>query len=133
MDARQLAEEWGRSWNADAPRDLVEKIFSTGIVDHNPQPGQEEGRDGIRKVPDRFHAALPDLRVTNDDVFASGDRAVLRRTAVGTHEGDGLGIQATHREVRITGIDILRVEDGQIAERWAEWNGLETMQQMGAI
>jgi len=30
----------------------------------------------------------------------------------------------------MTGIDIIRVENGQIVERWGEWNGLELMQQI---
>jgi predicted ester cyclase len=71
--------------------------------------------------------------VTTDDVLVSGDRAAVRWTAVGTHERDLLGIPATHREVRMTGIDILRIADGLIVERWGETNGLETMQQLGAI
>jgi hypothetical protein len=33
----------------------------------------------------------------------------------------------------MTGIDILRIADGLIVERWGETNGLETMQQLGAI
>jgi hypothetical protein len=32
----------------------------------------------------------------------------------------------------MTGIDIIRIKDGQIVERWGETNGLELMQQIGA-
>ena len=59
-----------------------------------------------------------------------GDPAAVRWSAAGTHEGDGLGVPATHRRVRLTGIDILRVQDGRIVERWGETNGLEMMQQV---
>jgi hypothetical protein len=34
--------------------------------------------------------------------------------------------------VRLTGIDIVRIENGQVVERWGEANGLEMMQQIGA-
>jgi predicted ester cyclase len=70
------------------------------------------------------------LHVSTDDVVISGDRVVVRWTATGTHEGDQLGVPATHRQVRMTGIDILRIEDGRIVERWGETNGLELMEQI---
>jgi predicted ester cyclase len=120
-DITQLVQDYGRAWDADAPRDLV---------DHNPQPGQGQGREGIHQVIDLYHATFPDLRITNEDVVVSGDRGVLRWSATGTHEGDQLGVPATHRNVRLTGIDILRIEDGRIVERWAEFNALEMMQQI---
>ncbi len=37
-----------------------------------------------------------------------------------------------HTTVRLTGIDILKIEHGQVVERWGEANGLEMMQQLGA-
>lgn len=134
MDSRQLAENYVAIWNADASRELVDQIFLADFVDHNPQPGQEkDGVEGIHQVLDVYHAGFPGLRVTTDEVIVSGDRAVVRWTAVGTHVGDLMGIPATHREVRMTGIDILRIADGKIVERWGETNALQTMQQIGAI
>jgi predicted ester cyclase len=134
MGSRQLAENYVGIWNADASRELVDQIFLTDFVDHNPQPGQEkDGVEGIHQVLDVYHGGFPGLRVRTDEVIVSGDRAVVRWTAVGTHEGELLGIPATNREVRMTGIDILRIADGVIVERWGETNALQTMQQIGAI
>lgn len=126
----QIVENYGRVWDADAPQGLVDQIFAPDVVDHNPQPGQGLGREGIRQVLELYHAAFPDLRVSNEDIIVSDDRAVLRWTATGTHEGDQLGVPASHRRVRMTGIDIIRLRDGRIAERWGEANGLEMMQQI---
>ena len=132
-EPRELVEKYGRVWDADAPASLVDEIFTADVVDHNPQPGQSAGLDGIKQVIGLYHAVFPDLRVTVEDVVADGgDRAVLRWSATGTHQGDQLGIPATQRQVEMTGIDILRIEDGRIAERWGETNGLELMQQLGA-
>jgi steroid delta-isomerase-like uncharacterized protein len=134
MDMRQLAENFVAIWNADAPRQVVDEIFAPDFVDHNPQPGQEkDGAEGIHQVLDVYHGGFPDLRVTTDELIVSDDRAVVRWTAVGTHQGELLGIPATHREVRMTGIDILRIADGRIVEHWGETNALQTMQQIGAI
>jgi predicted ester cyclase len=40
---------------------------------------------------------------------------------------------ATGRRVTLTGIDILRIVDGRIVERWGEFNGAEMLQQLGAL
>lgn len=117
-------------WDADAPDGLVDEIFAPDVVDHNPLPGQRPGRDGIKQVIAQYHAAFPDLRVGNEEVIISGDRGVLRWSATGVHEGDQLGFPATHRHVRMTGIDIVRINDGRTVERWGETNGLEMMQQI---
>jgi steroid delta-isomerase-like uncharacterized protein len=126
-----LAEQYRHVWDADAPRDLVDQVFARDVVDHNPQPQQGPGREGIRQVLQVWHGAFPDLRVSTEDVVVSGDRVVLRWSGTGTHEGDQLGAPATHRQVRMTGIDILRVDEGRIVERWGESNELQVMQQLG--
>lgn len=119
-------------WNK---RDMVvgDTLFSDDFVDHHPIPGQLPGREGFMNTVELYLSAFPDLQVVNDDVFGSGDRLVIRWTAVGTHEGELLGIPASGNPVTITGIDILRLVDGQIAERWAEDNALELMGQIGAL
>ena len=129
---RQVAEYYGNMWDVDAPEGLADRILAPDVVDHNQQPGQGPGRQGIKQVISLYHAVFADFHITNDDVIVSGDRVVLRWTATGRHEGDQLGVPATHRSVRMTGIDILRVEDGQVVERWGEWSGLELMQQLAA-
>jgi steroid delta-isomerase-like uncharacterized protein len=126
----RLLEDFARVWDAGSPPGMMDQIFSPDVVDHSPQPGQADGRAGMQQILDLYHAVFPDLRVTTEDVLVSGDRAALRWTATGTHEGDQLGVPATHRTVRLTGIDIVRVEDGRIVEHWGESNALEVMQQL---
>ncbi len=58
---------------------------------------------------------------------------VSRWTARGTHQGELMGIAPTSNEVTFTGIEVLRIAEGKVVERWAETNDLEVMQQIGAI
>lgn len=110
-----------------------EALFSDDFIDHHPIPGQLPGREGFLDTVELYLTAFPDLAVVNDDVFGSGDRIVVRWTATGTHDGELMGIPASGNAVTITGIDILRIADGQIAERWAEDNALQLMGQIGAL
>ncbi len=51
----------------------------------------------------------------------------------GTHRGPFMGIPPTGKTVRIDLIDIVRVEDGRIAEHWNVVDQLGLMRQLGAI
>ena len=67
--------------------------------------------------------ALSDLTVTIHDQVAEGDKVTTRKTISGVHTGTLLGVPATGREIAISVIDIVRVQDGRYAEHW----GLNTL------
>lgn len=62
-----------------------------------------------------------------------GDKVAARITTRATHKDDFLGIAPTGKPVTETGIDILRIADGKIAERWGELDNLGLRQQLGAV
>ncbi|MGE3799181.1 MAG: ester cyclase, partial [Thermomicrobiales bacterium] len=112
---------------------ILAGLVAEDVIDHNAFPGQAPGREGMGDILVAFRAAFPDLTLTNNDIVVGTDRVVLRWTAVGTHEGELMGIPPSGAVVTMTGIDILRVEDGLVVERWGEYNGLQLMQQIGAF
>src|SRR3712207_6767589 len=124
-NARRLVEDYCRTWDVETPETLIDEVFVTDVVDHNPQVGQADGIAGIRSVISLYRTAFPDLHVKAEDVIVEGDRGVLRWSAIGTHESDQLGMPAAHKPVHLTGIDIVRISDGRVAERWGEANVLE--------
>ena len=101
-DIRRIVEQYGETWDVDAPQGLIDEVLAADVVDYNPQPGQAPGIEGMRDQITLYHAAFPDLHLTNDDIIISGDRAALSRSATGTHDGDQLGVPATHKTVHFT-------------------------------
>ena len=55
-----------------------------------------------------------------EDMISEGDRVVARTTMRATHLGEFFGIAPTHRQVTVSGVHILRIADGKIAERWGD-------------
>lgn len=79
-------------------------------------------------------AAVPDGRISLDDVVSEGDRAAARLTLTGTHEGELMGVPASHRPIEFSVITIMRFDEhGLIAERWNVADFLTMLQQIGAI
>jgi steroid delta-isomerase-like uncharacterized protein len=98
--------------------------------------GQEQPGIEIRKPADfvdffnRIHGAFPDQRVTVEDVFGADDRVVVRWSAEMTHTGDHIGVPATNKKVKISGITIARIKNGKIVQGWDNWDQLGLMQQL---
>jgi steroid delta-isomerase-like uncharacterized protein len=125
---RFSAEVWGEGNAA-----LADELIAPDLVEHTPFPAQTPGLEGHKQVLAMFRSAFPDLKVTVDDVIAEGDMTYLAWHGDGTHTGQLMNIPATGKPVHVTGMDILRLENGKIKERWAEINALALMMQLGVI
>jgi steroid delta-isomerase-like uncharacterized protein len=95
---------------------VVDDFFATDFVSHNNPPGFPPGVDGVKLFFATFRDAFPDVSVQIDEIVADGDRVAVATTFTGTHEGELMGVAPPGRRVSVTGIDIVRVADGRIAE-----------------
>jgi predicted ester cyclase len=78
-----------------------------------------------------IRTAFPDINLKIEDAIGAQDKVVVRWLGVMTHSGDPLGIPATGKPVRITGISIARILNGQIVEGWNNWDQLGMSEQLG--
>ena len=74
-----------------------------------PNGARYEGKAEVRARWEEVFSAYPDLRYETEEMFAVGDRCVLRWMGNRT-DNDG-------KVERYRGVDILRVRDGKIAEK----------------
>jgi steroid delta-isomerase-like uncharacterized protein len=96
-------------------------------------PDQEiRGPEGFIAFAQQIRNAFPDTDLIVEDAFAMADKVAVRWTAIGTHTGDNLGVRATGKRIRITGITIARIESGRIVEGWDNWDRLGMLEQIGA-
>ena len=111
--------------------DQVDTLISAEYIDHNPigQSG-ESGIEGFKQTVRGLRFAFPDLQFTIEEILATGDKVVIRTTMQGTHKNSFLGVDPTNKQVTVTGIDIFRIADGVVVERWGTLDGLSLMEQM---
>lgn len=126
----RLAETYVEMLNTHDPN-MVDRFVGDPYVNHNPVV--DDGREANRRFWAEFFSALPDVRVTMEDLIISGDRVVGRFVYRGTHTGALMGIPASGNPVEMRSIDIWRVADGMFVEHWDELNLLEVFQQVGAL
>lgn len=114
--------------------DNLDDLLSADYQEHNPfAPEFPPGPETFKAIAGGILAAFPDVEVTIDYMVAEGELVVTRHTVVATHEGDFNGVPATGNEVTWTELHMFRIEDGQIAEHWAELNVMGILQQIGAM
>jgi len=105
-------------------------VLAEDFIEHNPVPGQGPGREGHKRVLQLWRTAFPDLTLRTFSRRATRPRFAGRRGELTRRTS--WACPPTGREVTLTGIDILRVVDSKI-ERWGEFNGIEMLQQLGAL
>ena len=86
----------------------------------------------FRLFAERFQKAFSGIRITVEDAFGSGDKVAVRWSGEMTHTGDDIGIPATGRTVKISGLTLARVENGKVVEGWNNWDQLGLQQQLQA-
>ena len=87
----------------------------------------------MRNAAKTFRAALPDWHSDLDQLVEEGDVVMERFHASGTHRGELMGVPATGRTLSLPGINVFRIEDGRIVERWGRLDLLGLMHQLGLV
>ena len=120
-------------WNG-RQLDRADEIVAADFIDHAPMPGQAPGLEGVKRKWAMYLDAIPDFRITIEELVAEGDKVAVRRTYEGTHRGGPLlGIPATGKRLQFGGISIFRLANGRIAEHWEQLDRLTLMQQLGVL
>ncbi len=98
-------------------------VYGPDFHDHV-NAAEYHGHDGIRRSLGLYQLVFSDgdMRIRVEDQVTEGDRVASRWIADGHNRG---------RPIRIWGIVISRVEDGEIVEDWAASDSLDVIRQLG--
>lgn len=118
--------------NANTLDDL-DALIAVELVDHSPSPGAASGLAGAKQTLSMFHAVFSNLQVTTEDMIANGDKVVVRMVMNGVNTGEFMGLPPTGKQVTMSGIEMFRLAGGKVVERWAEFDMLSLMQQLGVM
>ncbi|MEP7293961.1 MAG: ester cyclase [Chloroflexota bacterium] len=132
-DFRYWKRWFDELWN-NKNYDIVYEYVDPGFTAHG-AGGQDikMGPEGPRDMVKAWHAAMPDGRMTIDDVVTEGELSMIRMTWEATHTGTFGNIPPSGKRIKVTSTGIDRVVNGKITEGWGELDMLGMFQQMGAI
>jgi steroid delta-isomerase-like uncharacterized protein len=76
-------------------------------------------------------AALPDMQIAVNQIVSEGDLVAVYWTAWGTNTQPGMGLPATGKKIRVSGMTMFRFKTGKISEEWSAWDMLSVLKQAG--
>ena len=125
---------WEQVWN-QGNLAVVDELIASDFDGHPlpSDPNFGRGPAGQKQLVGMYRTAFPDVRMAIEDMTAEGDRVAVRWTARGTNTGEMMGMPATGKPVRVTGIIINRIAAGKMVEGWGNFDALGMLQQLGVI
>lgn len=115
---------------------VADEIFAADHIAHDPHAapgGWPNGPEGMKMVASVFGGGFSDWNITLEDQIAEGDKVATRWTASAYNTGALMGMPATGKAVKVTGVNVTRFAGGKIAESWFNFDMLTLLQQVGAI
>lgn len=101
---------------------------------HVPFGHPGHGTPGLQKIAEGLREGFPDIHVEVDDIFGVDDRVIVRwKTTRQTHTGEYRGLPPTGKEVRVTALQLFRMENERVVEFWLEMDQLNAIRQMGVV
>jgi predicted ester cyclase len=118
-------------WNK-GELDSYLRMYDRNVVKHG-IPGVEAGIESAKKFYQGFHRSFPDTQILVEDLVTRADKLACRFTVSGTHKAEFMGISATDKFIKLTGITILKFIAGKCTERWNQADFLGMLQQLETI
>lgn len=108
--------------------EVADEILSPDFVLHNPSLPEElrKGAEGVKKYASAIIESVSDRKLVQNDIFAKGDKVLIRWTNSGTNNGfynkTLFGNKPTGKQYVATGFDQFRISNGKIMELWQQYN-----------
>lgn len=112
---------------------LLDAFVAPDVIDHNADPAQAPGLDGLKDGLAAFITGFPDVQLDVQQVIAEGDTVADRVVSHGTNTGSLFGMPPTGRAVSVEAYDIYRIADGRIVEIWHQEDMFGELVQLGVI
>lgn len=126
-----LVEKFIGAWNTKdllVIDELIDPQYKCYLPSDNPNPMSAEQFKGWYET---IFQAFPDVHYDIKEIFADGNKVVVRWVFTGTHEDDFQGIPATGKRIEVSAIEIVQVQNGRIMEERAETDGTSWNKQLG--
>ncbi len=117
------AQDWGR----------IAELVAADFVRHSHaggDPGVRSRDELVRFLRGEFET-FPDAVESIADILAEGDRVAVRHRFRGTQRGPLGPYPPSGRVLEADYLAIYRLDGGLVAEAWAEWDTLSSLEQLG--
>ena len=128
-DQKAMIVRWFEEvWNKGR-REVIDEMFSPEIILHDGDT-VSKGPEAFKLFYDRMRTSFSDIKVTPEESISEGDLVCLRWSVTMRHTGDGMGMPSTGKQLRTTGMTMIRFANGRFSEAWQNWDMMQLMEQI---
>jgi len=135
-DTKEIGAKWVEAFNAHDEA-AIRELNGDDVVFEAPGEVRLEGNEASTGYAMGWLNAFPDAQLRVASTFVDGDTVVQEFTFEGTHEGTLSGpagdIPATNRRLTGRGVQILRVDNGKVADARLYYDQVQVMTQLGLM
>jgi steroid delta-isomerase-like uncharacterized protein len=125
-----VTRQWNdKIWN-EGDLAAVQELVTENFVFHGLVP-DFQGHTKLKETVSLVRTAFPDGRFSDDEIIEERDKVVWRWTFRGTHQGEFFGAAATGKPIAFSGVTVLRVAGGKVAEHWGYFDLTGFLRQVG--
>lgn len=126
---RNIQESLLYRWFEEVWNDGNENAIDLLMAHDSPAKGiladdHPKGAEGFKLFFNDFRNQFHDIKVSVEDVISQDGMEAARTSVTAIHSGSG-------KEVTFSGMCMVRVADGKIAEAWNNYDFLDLYQQLG--
>ncbi len=130
-DTKRIVDSVIQLWSTGNP-DVAKELYSDDAQRYDPnQPEAARGSQEIARYVAEVRTGYPDFKLEINDKVSEGNRLVTHWTCTGTHKGEFQGIPATGKRIKISGLALVRIENGKITEEHVYFDRLTMLEQLG--
>jgi steroid delta-isomerase-like uncharacterized protein len=129
---KALVRRWFEQvWNKGRAETIDELLSDRSIV--RGLGADLRGPSAFKEFHAAYRDAFPDIGVQIEHMISDDDLVAVHWSATATHSGGGLGVAATGKPVKFSGMAFIRVEGNKLVEGWNSFDQLGMLQQIGAV
>jgi predicted ester cyclase len=117
-------------WNT-GDEALLKEAIAPDFTDHTLPPGRPQGPQGPAFASRQFRAAVPDLEVRVEKMIVAGEYVTAHMKFTGHFSGTFGQMQGKGQPIAFIATDLLKVENGRVADNWHIEDNLTLLQEMG--
>jgi steroid delta-isomerase-like uncharacterized protein len=132
-DATDIVREMINAWNAHDPDGVARHVSNDFVSESDTLPTAVRGPEAVRQEVQMYVRAFSDLHFEIEQMLSSGDYVTIRWTAVGTHDGELMGIPPTNKRVVTHGCTVEEVKNDKAVREWVYWDTGNLLRQIGIL
>ena len=111
--------------------DIWDEVTFSEYVYHFPSVSEPRTKEEHKQSNRDFYTAFPDIIHPVEDIFAEGDKVMVRVTNRFTHSSEFRGFPPTGKEITYSAMAIYQFKEGKIIKEWIEADVQGLMRQLG--